>query len=111
MHEMSLAYSIVEILLEEIQNQKESIKEVYLKASSLHQIVPESLIFYYDIIKKDYEKLKDSVLIIEKEEIKVRCRNCGKTYYVENLFFLCEDCQSGVDIIEGNELYIDKIIV
>ncbi len=54
MHEMSLAYSIVEILLEETQNQEESIKEVYLKASSLHQIVPESLIFYYDIIKKYY---------------------------------------------------------
>jgi len=111
MHEMSLAYSIIEILLEETKNLEAPIKEVHLKASILQQILPESLTFYYDIFKKDYEKLKDSILIIELEKIKVQCRNCKKTYYIENLFFLCEDCQCGVDILQGNELYIDKIIV
>ncbi len=111
MHEMSIAYNIIEILLEETNNLEDPIKEVHLKASILQQILPESLAFYYDILKKDYDKLKDSVLMIETEKIKVQCRNCKKTYYIENLLFLCEDCQSGVDILQGNELYIDKIIV
>lgn len=111
MHEMSIAQSIIEILIEEIPDRNNKVQKVFLKTGILQQIIPESLTFYYDILKNDYEQLKDSQLIIEMEKIKGKCLNCKKIFIIENLFFLCPDCNTGVEIIEGNEMFIEKIII
>ncbi len=110
MHEMSIAQSIIEIVLEE-NSSHQNIKEVYFKASSIHQIIPESLIFYYDIIKIGYPLLKNSKLIVESESLVGKCKKCNSIYEIENLFFICKNCNLGLEIIQGNEMYIDKIIL
>ncbi len=111
MHEMSIAQSIIEILLEEVPDPNSKIQTVILKTGVLQQILPESLTFYYDILKNDYEQLKDSQLLIEEEKIKGKCMKCEKIYIIENLFFLCPNCNTGVEILQGNEIYIEKIIL
>lgn len=109
MHEMSLAQSIIEILLEELEKEDQVADKVFLKAGKLQQIVPESLMFYYDIFKVEHAKLKQSTLIIEIEEIEGKCPNCQKEFVMKELFFLCPDCQVAIEITKGSELYIDKI--
>lgn len=109
MHEMSIAESIIQIILEESNSQ--IVKEVYLKVSRLEHIVPDSLIFYYDIIKEDFKNLKNSVLLVEFESLIGKCFNCGNSYNLEDIFFLCPKCNSGLEIIKGKETYIEKILI
>lgn len=111
MHEMSIASSIIDIIKEELIDNKQSVKEVHLKIGVLQQIVPDSLTFYYDILKKDHDFLKDSSLIIDKVMIKGKCKKCNEEYDIENLFFVCSKCNAGLEILSGNEIYIDKIVI
>lgn len=109
MHEMSIAESIIQIVLE--QAKEKNVKEVHLKVSILEQIVPDSLNFYYDIIKEEYKNLKNSKLLMEFSSLIGKCIECETVYTIDNLFFLCNKCNKGLKIIEGEETYIDKIIL
>lgn len=109
MHEMNIAESIIQIVLEQAKEQ--NVKEVYLKVSVLDQIVPDSLYFYFDIIKEEYKNLKNSKLVVEYTPMIGKCIECETTYIIENLFFLCNKCNKGLKIIEGEETYIDRIIL
>ncbi len=109
MHELGIAKTIVEIAIEE-SNHK-IVKEIHLKLSKIDQIVADSLMFYFDIIKMDYQNLNEAELKIEYQPLIGKCIQCKTKYSIDDLFFLCPKCNNGLEIIEGQEMFIDKIII
>lgn len=106
---MSIAETIIQIIREE--SNSKIVKEVYLKISKLDQIIADSLVFYFDIIKKEYENLKNSELFIESLPLIGKCIQCKTLYSIEDPLFLCSTCNKGLEIIKGKETFIDKIII
>lgn len=110
MHEMSIVMNILDVVLEEAEkNGAKKIKSVLLKAGKLHQIIPETLQYCYEIATKN-TIAADSELQIEDVPISVRCRKCGRTFGVEDFIFICPDCEvADTETISGDELTIESI--
>ena len=111
MHEVSVVSNMVDAILRELDGYKvKKVEEVNIVIGDLTSLGPEQLEFAYEIVTKD-TVLEGSKLVIEREEVAVRCKECDYEGPVENLdseFFdhtipviACPKCGGGVDIIAG----------
>ena len=111
MHEVSVISNMVDAILRELDNYKvQRVEEVNIVIGDLTSLGPEQLEFAYEIVTKD-TILEGSKLIIEREEVSVKCNECGYEGPAENLesdFFdhsipviACFKCGGGVDIVAG----------
>ena len=83
---------------------------VHVVIGRLRQIVPEYLDFSYNILTKDSE-IRDSALIIKSLPIKGKCVQCTWKGEIHDTIFLCRDCGGRIQVIQGNELYLEKLEV
>ncbi|MBO8151552.1 MAG: hydrogenase maturation nickel metallochaperone HypA [Candidatus Marinimicrobia bacterium] len=112
MHELTIARNIIQIVENELKKKGNSakVKKVSFKAGALNAIIPESLVFGFDILKKDSELLRDSELIVEEIPLKVKCRACGTESVLDGPFFFCSNCGSGdVEVVEGEEMFVESV--
>lgn len=120
MHEYSTMVQIVETLLNEIKTRNiNSISEVYLEIGELTFLRKEQLIFAYDILTKN-TILNKSMLIITEKKAKIKCKSCGhigkikylddERYHFSMPVFTCPECNNEIDIIDGKECNITKIV-
>ena len=107
MHELSIANSILNIVLNEIKTKNlPEVKAIGLKIGALSGILPDSLQFGFDAIKLD-TALRKTKLEIEEIPIGGRCNNCSKSFEVKNLIFECPYCKSpSINMEQGQELDI-----
>ena len=79
MHEHSITCSILEILDKVIKENKiTKIKKINFEISTLANIEPSSIEFYYDFLAKDNNVLKDAKLVFKKKKMKANCKDCNK---------------------------------
>jgi len=107
MHELSIAQSILDIIMEEMRKHNvERIASVRLKIGEMSAVVPESLTFCWSIVTKD-TPAEGSRLDIVSLPIQAKCISCGNVFIVENYVYVCPDCGSGdLAILSGKELQI-----
>jgi len=109
-HEMSMAQSLLEIVLEEGKKHKlERVKAIRLRIGALAAVVPESLRFCLELLS---EKTIASGASLEIETVPVvaRCSECGDLFEVENHVFICPQCgEPALDLVSGRELSIVNI--
>jgi len=112
MHELSIANSILNIVLDEIKNKDlPEVKAIGLKIGSLSGILPDSLQFGFDAIKLD-TPLHNTKLEIEEIQISGTCIDCSKLFKVNDLVFECPYCNSAsIKMEEGQELDITYLEV
>jgi len=112
MHEASIAHSIVETVLRELEGRKASrVLTVKTVVGGLTHIEPENLKFWYDEFVKD-TRLAGSRLAVEKRPVAVRCKRCGREFQVVESSFVCPDCQvADVQMTSGDELVLESIEV
>lgn len=120
MHEVSIMSSIIDSVLEELRkHQVERVEEVYLTLGSLTFLGEEQLQFAYDVLSKGTQ-LEDSRLVIEKEDVEVRCRSCGyqgPADHVEEIFhglvpvLQCPECGEDVEVTKGKSCTVRSIRV
>ncbi|MBI5119215.1 hydrogenase maturation nickel metallochaperone HypA [Candidatus Poribacteria bacterium] len=110
MHEMSIAQSILRIVLAEAQrNGARKIKTVRIRAGELRGIVPSQLSFFFQFITKD-TFAEGATLDFEIVPIKGKCKPCDNVFPVLNFEFICPNCASkDVDVVEGMELAVKEI--
>lgn len=110
MHEFSIIENIFKII-DDIAK-KEKIKKIYrvnLLIGEMLQIVPETLVFAFDSVKKD-TKYKDSTLNIEIQPILINCNICKLNYELSKNQYICPKCNNdNFEIISGKELIIKSI--
>jgi len=107
MHELSIANSIVETVLREMQKkQLPEIKSIVLRIGALSGVVPDALQFGYDALVID-TPLAQTQLKIELIPVQGKCNHCQRRFEVQDFVFACPHCGSGdLDITHGEELDI-----
>jgi hydrogenase nickel incorporation protein HypA/HybF len=112
MHEMSIAQSLVEILHEEMaRHHAKSLRSVRLHIGQLSAIVPDSLSFCFEVITSG-TPLEGATLNMDMIPLMGRCRECKKSFEIENYVFECPLCESkNIETISGQELSIVEMEV
>lgn len=110
MHEMSVAQNILEIVREHVSSDDgKNVHTIKLKIGELSGVVPDSLLFCFDIIKND-SLFKNAVLNVEYVPITAMCKSCNKISQLEYGVFICPICYGNdIELITGNELNIVEI--
>ena len=100
MHEVSIISSIIDSVLEELaKHDVERVEEVYLTLGSLTFLGEDQLQFAYEVLSKG-TALGGSRLVIEKEDIELRCRSCGYQGEADN-----------IDVIKGKSCTVRSLRV
>lgn len=109
MHEMSIAQSALDIILQESQNHKvKRVISVALKVGELSAVETESLRFCFELLTKG-TLAEGARLDIERVEVTGRCQDCGSNFTVHDLMFSCPSCKSNrVEMLSGRELSIES---
>jgi hydrogenase nickel incorporation protein HypA/HybF len=113
MHEFGICRNIVDIARSElgkINSGNRRLLAVHVVIGRLRQVVPEYLDFSYNILTKDSD-ISGSTLVIRSLPIKGKCVQCSWKGEIHDTIFLCRDCGGGVQVIQGNELYLEKLEV
>jgi len=104
-HEMSIAQSLLDIVLEE--GQKHGLRRVNtirLQVGALAALVPDSLRFCWELLSQ-HTIAAGSSLEIETVPVVARCSGCGELFEVEDHVFQCPGCeQPALNLVSGREL-------
>ena len=111
MHEMGIATEIVRIVIDSIPPDMTDPKVacVNLKVGKLAAVVPQSLLFCYEIAAKE-TPAEGSRLNIEEIAVSARCNSCGESWEFSEPVFQCPKCSgTKVEMLSGRELDIESI--
>ena len=109
MHEMSIAQSVLDIVLQESQNHKVNrVLSVTVKVGELSAVETESLRFCFDFLTKG-TLAEGARLEIERVQVTCHCHKCGSNFTVQELIFACPACKSSrVAMVSGRELSVES---
>jgi hydrogenase nickel incorporation protein HypA/HybF len=108
MHEASIAISLIETVSDLCQQEGyNSIESVRLKVGRAAGILPDALLFAFDVAKSDTLANK-AELIIEYVPLGGFCSDCGSQFDSEERYiYACPACKSSaIKITRGDELQI-----
>ena len=108
MHEASIAISLIKTVSDLCQQEGyNSIESVRIKVGKAAGILPDALLFAFDIAKAG-TLASQAELIIEYIPLGGFCRECGSELESEERYiFSCPDCKSSrIKITRGDELQI-----
>lgn len=107
MHELSIATSIVETVLHEIDRKHLApVQSIGVRIGALSNVDPEALRFGFEAAIVD-TPLVDTKLEIEFVAVQGKCRACNHEFAVQDFVFSCAHCGSGqIETTRGEELDI-----
>ena len=119
MHELSIAASIVESVLEFIQShQVNSVLKVRLAVGELTCVQADQLKFCYESVARE-TAIGDSMLEIEEVPARVKCTHCryeeAPKYWMDSISdapiptLQCPECGKAADAAQGHECAIKTI--
>ncbi len=109
MHEFTIISNIFTILNEIAEeNSLLRINRVNLKIGKLRQISPEAFKQLFELVAKE-TKAENAILNMEIIPVKMKCKNCGNIFLVDNVF-RCAKCDDfRLETIEGDEIIIESV--
>ena len=108
MHEASIAISLIETVSDLCQQEGyNSIESVRLKVGRAAGVLPDALLFAFDVVKAG-TLASQAELIIECVALGGFCSECGSQFESEERYiFSCPDCKSNaIKITRGDEMQI-----
>jgi hydrogenase nickel incorporation protein HypA/HybF len=108
MHEASIAISLLETVSDICRREGyDSIESVRLKVGKTAGILPDALLFAFDVAKAG-TIASQAALIIEFVRLGGFCIDCGSEFESDERFiYSCPDCKSSaIKITRGNEMQI-----
>jgi hydrogenase nickel incorporation protein HypA/HybF len=107
MHELSIADAVVTIASRHAAGRR--VTRVDLKVGHLRQVVPDSLLFAFELVSAGTE-LEGAELVIEDVPARVRCNACAAETVLEEFPAHCEECGGlDVEITGGDELLVEAL--
>ena len=113
MHELSIAYSVVEIATESARAAGAvRVKEVHVRLGALSGVVKGALEFSYEIACAG-TLLEGSVLVVKELPAKVYCKVCEREVELASTqYFCCPVCDTpSGDLRQGREMDVEAIEV
>lgn len=108
MHELALAESLVERILETVE--ASSVRVVRLEVGRLSLVVPAALTFCFEVVTRG-TGLEEAILEIHEIAGVGRCRSCGEEVGVEGPILCCPCGSFDLEILRGNELRLKEVEV
>ncbi len=103
---------MLQVVLDECErNNIKLLKRVTVKVGALTAVVPESLRFWFSHLINE-RGMDDVELCIETISIKVRCPLCSEEQIFkegDDLLFICNNCGSPMEVLNGRELFVSEI--
>lgn len=108
MHELSIAESVVEMVLERTAGKHVTV--VRLRVGRFSGVVSDSLQFCFELVVAG-TPLEGSELEIEETVGRVYCRSCNCESVRDDMILLCECGSADVEILSGRELQVTSVEV
>jgi len=106
MHEMGITRNIVSIVAEQAKLKK--VTRVQLEVGKLSAIMPDALLFCFDVVAKG-TVLEGATLEIIEVTGRAICRACNADVELHNLVTACECGSRDLNRISGEELNIKEM--
>ena len=108
MHELSVASAVLDTALRHAEDRR--ILVVSLRVGHLRQVVPDSLLFYFEMVSRD-TLAEGARLELDVVPARLRCGGCEREWDMEGTpEFRCSRCPAGqVAVVAGNELEVESI--
>ena len=107
MHELSIADAVVTIASRHAAGRR--VTRVDLKVGHLRQVVPDSLLFAFELVSAGTE-LEGAELVLEDVPAQVSCNACGAHNQLEEFPAHCEECGGlDVEVVGGDELLVEAL--
>ncbi|HOK39877.1 MAG TPA: hydrogenase maturation nickel metallochaperone HypA [bacterium] len=113
MHEFSICSNLFNILNNEIKEkynlENKKINSINIVIGKLNWIFPDIFEDCFKIIAKDTIFQNTKLNIISQPAI-IKCIECSNEFEITEPIFICNKCYSNnIEIITGNQLYIESI--
>jgi hydrogenase nickel incorporation protein HypA/HybF len=111
MHELAITEQILDIATRHgEQAGAERVTDLYLVIGDLSSIIDDSVQLCWDMINEG-TICEGAQLHFERIPAKLKCRQCGTIYTLENGELTpCPECESiQIDVIQGKEFRLDSI--
>jgi len=109
-HELSLSEAIAKVAVSHAGGRR--VESVQVRVGALRQVVPDSLVFCWELARAPRPLLKGSRLEIEQVPGVVECSDCGARATLTAFVLRCPACDSGlVHVVEGEEFLVTSIEV
>jgi hydrogenase nickel incorporation protein HypA/HybF len=107
MHELSVASAVLNTAVKHAEDRPVAV--VAMRVGTLRQVVPDSLLFYWDIVARD-TVCEGARLELTEITTRLRCEECAYEWEPEIAHFRCPSCESGdVTVIAGEELEVEHL--
>jgi hydrogenase nickel incorporation protein HypA/HybF len=107
MHELSIASAVLGTALKHADGRPVDL--VAMRVGTLRQVVPDSLLFYWEIVARD-TVCEDARLELTEIDARLRCEDCGHVWEPLVPAFRCPRCPAAqVAVVAGQELEIDYL--
>ena len=110
MHEISIAYDIVKIAVENaISNNIKKVERIFMQIGAFACVDRDSLDFAFKSISRN-TPCEGAILEVEEIPSKAKCENCKEEFYIDYTNKLCPNCNAySNNIISGYELVVLEI--
>lgn len=110
MHEVSLVRNIFRTLEDEFSPEELArLNEIELKIGELSNVQPLLMQSAFDAVVEAENRFTGVKLTIHFMPIKIQCEICGDITTVKNYVFKCSNGHPTRNIIQGEELLIEKV--
>lgn len=110
MHELSIVKDIFDTLQEHYGQKVHEIQKIQITAGLLSNVQPVLIQNAFDAFILGNAFYKDMDLEVVVHDIVAHCHVCDKDFKVQYHRFVCVCGTPSSDIVQGNELYISKVI-
>jgi hydrogenase nickel incorporation protein HypA/HybF len=108
MHELAIAESVVESVLERTGDRH--VTTVRLLVGRLAGVVPDALMFCFELATAG-TPLEGAELQIEQPTGRAHCHECDQDFSVDDLILLCDCGSADVEVVAGDELQVKSVEV
>lgn len=112
MHELAVTQSLINSVIEECKKRDiKDLEKIVVELGSLTSYVSDSVLFYYDLLKKPFALLHDVPLEIIEIKAMIQCNDCKKKSDIDDSFVVfCKHCHStNVKVIKGKDFIIKSL--
>jgi hydrogenase nickel incorporation protein HypA/HybF len=112
-HEVGIARTILEMAERELADRgvSDEVERIVFSAGRLNAVIPEILVFNFDVLKRDFPRFAGALLEVEETPIRARCRACAKGFEIDEPLFVCPDCGSPAAVESGREMILQRIVI
>ncbi|AQW81216.1 hydrogenase nickel insertion protein HypA [Campylobacter pinnipediorum subsp. pinnipediorum] len=110
MHELSIAQSLLKLCEDNAaKNNAKEVTKIKIKVGRLSGIEPHYLESAFSVCQAE-TICENAKLIINVQEIVVKCKECGNQSELSKNEFLCPKCNSqNLEVIDGEDMYLMKL--